>query len=312
MDKAKKSEIMKYLVPKDLDGNVKVTHLLSEITQEFIKKHHNDPVKNQRESDARILIQMVHSKIRHLIELSKGINIVDNALSEIIDPSVQYIISRNIFETVVFFNILYIHHKNNREKILIYDLWKLSSLKYRQRLFPELIQEAKELKQEEKQQIETLTNKIKSSNIYSTGNIKTTGQIDIAIRKKKFWTLFENGEVNTSYGPQKLCDKITNQNRKLKDQYTRYSLYTHPSNETVNVFRNIFTDEQYKLETKANLRITNCLIAMFLCDYVKLFPNCKDTFELMPIENQIVCSWNNMFIRDESSSINKSYEKLDE
>ena len=182
----------------------------------------------------------------------------------------------------------------------------------RDQIIFDLIQEEKELKQEEKQQLETLINKIKSSNIYSTGNIKTTQQIDRAINKKKFWTLFENGEVNTSYGPQKLCDEITNQNSILKDQYTRYSLYTHPSNETVNVFRNIFTNEQYKFVTKANLRITNCLIAMFLCDYVKLFPNCKDTFELMPIENQIVCSWYNMFIRNERSSINKSYEKLDE
>jgi hypothetical protein len=305
--------IMNFLNPSTLEGNMRVTHLLSEITQELIKKHHNDDIANEREGDAKIFIQIIHSKIRHLLELSKGIDLVDNANKKIIDPSVQIIISRNIFETIVFFNLLHIYHTDDNQKTLIHDLWKLSSLKYRQR-FTEFAKsdEAKKLMDEVKKRIEGLKSKIKSSDIYTNGSSKTIGQIDQAIKEKKFWTIFEGGEVNTSYGPQKLCDLMTNRSQLIKEQYTRYSLYIHPSNETINVFLNIFTNEEYKYLAGANLRITNCLIAMFISDYVKLFPTCKTTYESLPIDNQIVCSWYNKMIRDENSSVNKSYKKLDE
>ncbi|HCA42399.1 MAG TPA: hypothetical protein DEP28_04020, partial [Bacteroidetes bacterium] len=313
MNQQQKENIIPLLNPKSLDENLSVTHLLSQISQEFIKKHYFDAVNNEREADAKITIQIVHSKIRHLIELSQGIDLVDNARKKIIDPSVQIILSRSIFETVVFFNLLHVHHNDEDEQNLIYDLWKLSSLSYRQR-FVSFAQsdEAIKLMQEETAEISSLVSKIKSCNIYVNGTPKTIGQIDQAIRKKSFWTIFEHGEVNTSYGPQKLCDEMTNGNNIIKEQYTRYSLFTHPSKETVNVFTNIFTNDEYKFLTGFNLRITNCLIAMFLCDYTKLFPKCKESFESMSIENQIVCSWYNKMIRDESSSINNSYENLDE
>lgn len=313
MTEEQRTNIIQLLNPSTLEGNMTVTHLLSEVTQELMKKHHFDEIANERERDAKMFIQIIHSKIRHLLELSKGIDLVDNANKKIIDPSVQIIISRNIFETIVFFNLLHIYHSAENQQTLIHDLWKLSSLSYRQR-FTEFAKsdEAKQLMAEEKQTIDDLKEKITTSGVYQAGSDKTKGQIDQAIKKKKFWTLFEGGDVNTSYGPQKLCDLMTNESQLIKEQYTRYSLFTHPSNETVNVFLNIFSNEEYKFLTGANLRITNCLIAMFICDYVKLFPICKSTFESLPIENQIVCSWYNKMIRNENSSINKSYEILDE
>jgi hypothetical protein len=199
MDTNEKNKIIALLQPSTLEEHMEVAIILSEITQELILKHHNDEITTEREGDAKFTLQIIHSKIKHILELAKGIKLNNNSSKIIIDPSIQIIISRNIFESVIFFNLLYIYHVREEEKTLIHDLWKLSTLKYRNRFFEMAkVDEVKGIMQGEKNEIVSLSNKITNSDIYVSGSDKTKSQINQAIKKKTFWTVVEEDGVNTS------------------------------------------------------------------------------------------------------------------
>lgn len=311
MTEEEKQILMQHLNPESLEDHIKVSMLLSRISKELITKHHYDYINSDEEHDAKMILQIVHSKLSHILSACNGVTLLEDSTKPIIDPSVHVIIGRNIFETVVFFNLLFMFYSRVDEKELVYKLWKLSSFKYRNRFAQFAKSEAaKQVVQEEINAIQELENEIKSSQIYLNSNPQSKGQIEQAIKKKNFWIYIDNGEINASYGPQYLCDKMTKNHPILKEQYTRYSLFTHPSKETVNFFGNIFVNEEYKYFAGANLRVTNCLISMFICDYVKLFSNCKQTFDNMSEFSQIVCNFYNKQIREEDTCINESWKVI--
>lgn len=311
MTQLRKEYLINLLSPSNLGDHLEVSNYLTQLSTRLIKNHHYDEVHSEMHVDAKMFLQMIHSKLQHLIRLCQGIEIVPNAEKSIIDPTIHYIISRNIFETVIYFNLQNIFYKEENEKDLVYNLWKLASLKYRQR-FNDFIHstEGLEMMDEERAEIETLTTKIIESKIYGEGDEKTKNQIKSAIKRKNFWIFIDSSHVNSSIGPQFLCNKITNNNRMIKEHYTSFSLFTHPSKETINMFSRIFENKEHIELTGFNLRITNCLVAMFITDYVNLFPETKGTYESMNVENQIICGWYNKMLRGEESFINKAYELL--
>jgi len=316
MTDQEKSQLIKLLNANTFDENVETLNILAQIIINLTKNHHFDEIQSEKEVDAKLTAQLVLSKIQHLNHLSDGIALVPNAIKKLHDPSVNLIISRNIFETVIHFNLLHILYKNEDPEIseLIYLLWKLSSLKYRKRLFEikkedEKSPEIKAIQESEEIQIEEITNRIKNLQIYISGSVNTVKQIKQGIKQKKIWLIIdENQDIKTSVGPQKLCDKMTRDVPILKEQYNRFSLLTHPSKETTNMLQNISDTSIYKELTKGNLRITNCLIAMFISDLIKVFPNMISTFERMPIEQQIICTVYNRLIREPNTGINESYK----
>lgn len=311
MTEEDKQILKKHLNPKSLEDHIKVSKLLSGIIIELIKKHHFDEIYIEEVHDAKMILQIIHSKLSHILSACNGVTLIENGIKPVIDPSVHVIIGRNIFETVVFFNLLYIFYPTKEEKELVYKLWKLSSFKFRSR-FAQFAksEEAKQVIEEESKAIKDLELEIRSSQIYLNSSPQSIRQIEQAIKKKNFWIYIDNGEINTSYGPQYLCDKMTKDQPVLKEQYTRYSLFTHPSKETVNFFGNIYQNEDSKYFAGANLRVTNCLISMFISDYIYLFPACKKTFDEMSKLSQIVCNFYNKQIREEATCINETWKVI--
>lgn len=283
------------LSPKNLDDHIDVSNLLSSMLENIITSNVRSQVPHIWERETYYFAQMIYSKLKHLIKLSGGFELVDNG-KQFIDPCVHFIISRNIFESVVFFNLQHVFHTVNEEKELVYRLWRLSSLKYRQRLIdPNYSVESLQLFNEEKKEIDSLIIKIRASHIYQTATNQE--QLDRSIKQKKYWVIVENGVVNGSLGPQKILEKMTKSTPLLKEQYNRYSLFTHPSNETVQMFENIFKDGEHEILVGYNLRVTNCLVAMFLSDFLEVYPQNQPIFDSMDDKCKIVCRFYNCLIR---------------
>lgn len=308
-----RQQYSKVFNPKTIEEHIDVLKIHLNILNEFCLNHHEGTVESEEEHDAKFIIQLIISKINHLVKLSDGLYIFENSKRKFYDPSVNHIISRNIFETVIHFNSLFIYGERHNTRKLVQLLWKLSTLKHRTKLFKIESQDDKptkisELENREKSQIEDLKTQIKNLNLYTNGCIKTKEQIDNAIKGKKYWVMIINGKVNTSIGPQKLCNEMTIDNILLEEQYTRFSLFTHPSKETINMLQNVKNFAAYEEMYKANIRVTNCLISMFLADYSKVFPQVLESFEKLPELWQHIATYYNLLIRERQTGIKPEIE----
>lgn len=303
-----KETLLRLANPLKLAEHITVTEILSRIIANIHLNHHYEPFENYHEGDARTTIQMILSKAKHLVTIGQGIELVPNAKKTLIDPTALMQIERNVFETVIFFNSLYILPQTIEQQITIYKLWQIATLKFKQR-FHSYAQstEAHATVQEDINLLQALIEEIRASDIYVNGTEKTITQIDRAIDRKSYWIVFEHDGMNSSHGPQQLCDLMTKAQPVLENQYTMFSLYTHPSKESVNVFTNIYRDESYKDLAGMGLRVTNCLLSMFIHDYVALFPNAKNTFEEFDIEVQAICTFYNKVIREPTTCINDTW-----
>lgn len=104
---------------------------------EIILKHHYDHVSTQAQADTRTLFQMMFSKALNVQLLLNGIE-YDNGksrLKNIIDPTVLYTLVRNMYEALCAFELVNIIPDTDDKRTIVYHLFKISGLKYRQRFF---------------------------------------------------------------------------------------------------------------------------------------------------------------------------------
>lgn len=78
------------------------------------------------EHEAKLMLQMMFTKVLHLKGILNGVSYSSNSgsyLNNIIDPGVVAVMSRNIFETGGLFNLIYRQPKTDNERDIIYNLW---------------------------------------------------------------------------------------------------------------------------------------------------------------------------------------------
>ena len=277
--------------------------------------HHEDKVNSYANKDAKILNQMMFTKLTHLKKIVEGVGYTaknGDRLNAIVDPTIVASLTRNIFETVSVFNLIYRNTKSEDEKIIIYDLWVSSGLKYRQRFqstatTPENIQKIAD----EQKQIDQIEQEIKDTALYKSLDAKNQGKIDEKIKQKDFKIRFDGKEVIYLVW-QDMCD-VMGLNKDIFDNiYTYFSLYAHPSEVSVFQFETMFSKqhEEFKQLTTTNLKYCFSLMSVFVADYINLFPQVKDTFEKLEIYKQIALNTHNKMLRDDSYSINDAWKKL--
>lgn len=185
--------------------------------------------------------QMVFTKIGHMKELINGFEYetADGAkLNRIIDPTIIASNIRNLFETISMFNLVYINPKTEDERKILYNLWVLAGLKYRQRFNIDIITaETQEKLENEKQQIEYLKEEIENTELYKGLEKKDQDKIKSKLKEKDYKIQFKENKVEFLSWQQTvpvigvgLMDAI----------YTCFSLYAHPSNVSVFQFGNMF------------------------------------------------------------------------
>lgn len=100
-----------------------------------IRDHQMDRVDSLALAEARIINQMIFTKLAQLREATNGIEyeFENSHLNNIIDPTIIASNTRNIYETVALFNLIFVNTKSQDEQNILYNLWVHSGLKYRQR-----------------------------------------------------------------------------------------------------------------------------------------------------------------------------------
>jgi len=110
--------------------------IYSEFLFQSVQNHHQEAVYTQAEADAKLVIQMMLTKVLHLKSVIAGISFKakdGSVLNKIIDPTIVASLIRNIYETAAMFNLIYRNTKSKEEREVLYLLWVHSGLKYRQR-----------------------------------------------------------------------------------------------------------------------------------------------------------------------------------
>ncbi|QXP61650.1 hypothetical protein [Olleya sp. HaHaR_3_96] len=266
-------------------------------------------------SEAKIVNQMIFTKIAHMKEMAKGIEYLANdgaTLNKIIDPTLIASNTRNLYETISMFNLIYIKPDTEDGKKILYNLWVIAGLKYRQR-FENVItkDENREKFEKEKEEIKSLINEIENTKLYSNLNPKEQKKIKQKIREKDYKIKIENNKV-TPLSWQASSTEMGFKMDSLNNIYTYFSLYSHPSNVSVFQFADMFNkgNESFINATNFNLNTFFIFLSVFVADYIKLFPEVLEIYENLPQIDQIIINSNNRLVRGSEYSINNEYKAL--
>jgi len=283
----------------------------------IMNAHHGKKVETYAHKDAVMLNQMMFTKLTHLKVLLKGVGYTGadgQKLNDIIDPTIIASLVRNVFETSALFNLLFRQTQSKEELLIIYNLWSIAGLKYRQRFESNTqTEENKDKLAEEEKQIEDLIKQIKDSEKYKSLVPSSRKKIDTKIEKKDFRIVFDGNRVK-SYGAwQDLCDVMKLKKDIFDNVYTYFSLYSHPSQVSVFQFETMFDKESeaFKSLTAFNFKYCFSFLSVFIADYINLFPNAKTIFEKLSLEKQIAINSFNKMLRGNDYSINEAWKNLE-
>lgn len=265
--------------------------------------------------EAKQLFNMMLSKSLHLRKILEGITFnsyMSIKASNVIDPTIVAILIRNIYETVAVFNLIYRQPKSKEEKNIIYKLWVLSGLKYRQRFEDNATtSENREKLENERVQISNIESTIKNSTLFE--ELDNEGQKCILnrIKKKDYKIIFENEKVR-SLQWYELADVMGMKKGLMDNIYNFFSLYTHPSNVSVFQYADLLSVEEQESPKVVlfNLKTANLLFSVFIADYIHLFPDVLNVFEELTLMDQVAINFHNTTARSYDYSINDSYKRI--
>lgn len=287
-----------------------------ELLFEIVKNHHEEPVYNQADGEAKLVMQMVMTKSLNLRNVVEGISYQakdGTKLNKIIDPTIVACLLRNIYEIVSMFNLIYRSTKTPDEKKILYNMWVHSGLKYRQRFESAITTEENQQKfEDEKAILEHLVTEIEATELYSQLDEKNKNKIETRLNKKEYLMRFDDKEVIFLHW-QELTKVMQIRPGLFDNIYNYFSLYAHPSNVSVFQFADMFKkdNEEFIFMTNFNLRYFFALTSIFIADYITVFPTTKNTFESMDIRDQIVINFHNILFRGKDYSINDSAKELE-
>lgn len=272
--------------------------------------------KTTEERDARLINQMIFTKIAYLKKILDGISFTSSSgskLNKIIDPTIVASFIRNLYETIGMFNLIYINTKSEDEKKIVYNLWVHAGLKFRQRFGPSVTdgENLKKLEYEQKTLLK-LKEEIENTDLYKNLDEKNQTKIQNKLTEKDYKINIAN-DIVEFLSWQDLISIMGIRNKIMGQTYTYFSLYSHPSNVAVFQFGDMFkkNDPQFSNLTLHNLTYAFSLISVFIADYIKLFPKNLEIFNSLDLKSQIVINFFNTFARDMTYSINDSYKNLD-
>jgi hypothetical protein len=279
-----------------------------------IKNHKKDHEAIIEESDAKLILQMITTRCLNLKNNLNGLNFVTENeiyLEGTIDPTIISLLIRNIYEMIGMFNLIFINPNSKDERRILYLLWVHAGLSYRQK-FSSLVtvEENKKKLQDEVKEINDIKNEIEQNNKFKQLDAKNQGKIITKLKEKDYLIEFIGNDVN--FLSWKDLVNTLHISKTVKEQiYTYLSLYTHPSNVSVFQFDKMFRGNNESREVIFfNIQLASCLLSVFIADYIKMHPKVLETFEKLPLKNQIIINFYNTLARGRNFDINDSLEKL--
>lgn len=308
-------ECIRLFSAKTFEDSIDLLEIYIQFLFKVITNQLKEKVYSYSDRDAKILIQMMFTKIAHIKKVLTGIEFYSEDgvnLNKIIDPTTVAVFIRNIYETVAMFNLIYRRTNSADEKTILYNLWVYSGLKYRQRFNAVITTEInKEKLAVEKKEMQQNISEIENTELYKELSQKNKDKIQKKIKEKDYKICFEDKNVRY-LSWQEITSVMEFKNNLLDNIYTYFSLYSHPSNVAVLQFSDMFKkgEEQFLYMTNLNLQNMFILLSVFVADYIHLFPSVLDTFNKLSIIDQIVINYHNVLMREDDFSINDAWSKL--
>ncbi|MCC6372748.1 MAG: hypothetical protein IT236_17220 [Bacteroidia bacterium] len=307
-----RKEVKRFMSCDHINDSKDLIKIYTEFFFRVIRNHQGDLVNSLAETEAKLINQMMLTKALHLQGVTDGVSHVStdgSTLNQIIDPTIVASLTRNVFETVGMFNLIFINTKSADEKTILYNLWVIAGLKYRQRFTsvitkPENFQKA----EDDKKQIADMTAEIEATNLYKNLSTDNQDKIKNKLKEKDYKIQFVNNNVLFLHW-QELATVMGVKQTMFDNAYTYFSLYAHPSNVAVFQFRDMFkSQDDFLSPTNFNLKYFFALSSIFISDYIKLFPQVIKTFESLPLRDQIVINFYIMLFRGHDDTINDSWK----
>lgn len=269
--------------------------------------------------EAKIIGQMMFTKLAHLEQVCAGVTFSTGpggkTLNHIIDATVVGSMVRGVFESVSVFNMVYVNPETEDQRLILYCLWVISGLNYRQRflgqvILPENIKKGAE----EKILIDKYIKAIEETALYQS--LKETDQKKLhnQIDQKKYSVYFDKNKLTVINGFQEAITRAGIRPKIMDNMYNYFSLNAHPSNVAVFQFAQMFDSQspEFLKVTTFNMKNVYMLLSVFIADYLKMFPGVLSTFEKLPIRDQIVINFLNIFSRTDAYTINNCLLALDD
>lgn len=233
----------------------------SKVISDYILKNIISKKKDESEYSniSNLLLQMSLSKYISIIELTKGVKFRDKT---IVEPFSIFPILRSIYETYSVFNNIFIKSENDDQMEYKYLLFKLSSLKYRQK-FTANQKETKDKKDKELLEIENIKITVRNNSLFKLRNIKVKEE-NIFDKKK---SNVDNYGIEKNYS-QLIDNSGINRSKLFEEKYNYLSMLSHPSYIGCLQFGEAFSNN---IENYINpiLLISNALMSGFINDYKK-------------------------------------------
>lgn len=282
-----------------------------------IKVNAKKQFKTKALAEATMVNQMMFTKTAHLKKSIEGIVFKSkdgSELKNIIDPTFIGVIIRNIFETVGMFNLIYSSPNNEEESMILYNLWVISGLEYRQRFEAVITTEQNKIKLiEEGKRIEELKEQIFKTKLFKYLDQKNQNKILTVIKKKDYKIRFLENKIDFLAWHD--LTEVMGMKKEISTQvYTYFSQYAHPTNVSVFQFADMFIKgkKSFQETVNFNLKYAFIFLSIFISDTIELFPTLKDTFEELSLRDQMVIDFQNTFARGREYSINRPWEKIDD
>jgi len=286
-----------------------VFHIYKDVMFKMIMNHDVTEATAVPEKEARLVLQMMFSKLANLERIVQGIEFnssTGDVLKRVIDPILISASIRGLFEAVGMFNIIYVAPQTDEARYIMHTLWVLAGLNYRQKFVSvtqseEFIAKSKQ----EREHIIELIAKIEATELYRGLTPGDKEKIQRAINGKHYNIKFVDGVVKGLGGFQELINNAGIHELKMGQMYTYYSLSSHPSNVSVFQFGAMFSDDNTDTFDNVKFNLSNAfmLVSVFIVDYFKAFPALLPTFKELSDMEQALIQHNNVFLRGQAYAI---------
>lgn len=231
------------------------------------------------EDDRNIWLQIIFSKGSQFRSLLDGVEYSNRSgyLNPIIDFTVLFTIARNVYESLITFEILFSIPKTEEQQTIIYNLFMAHGLCERLKNLDEDIQKRNEGRiHSEQNDIEECKRAIEGTSLFKTLNKQTKNVIENAIGKK-FRYIFKEDNTLKRIDYNKGYELLNVKENLFNNIYPFFSLYGHPSYLSLIQFRDAFKNE-YRADKCMAKCATQCILSfmsIFIIDYMKLNFNAK-------------------------------------
>lgn len=263
--------------------------------------------KDEKLHDAHHLAQIMVLRSASILRLGEAEgyrNATDlkHSLKPTLDPASIWGLVRAQYELFAAFNNIFIQHTGDEQEVL-YNLWVISGLKYRQQfwkpladdripheLAPELLAKA----DAELKTLEHLVQKVQQSETFRKLAPEKQAELNEAMKKKEFKFFFKTG-VPIKQAWHELFNR-TIASEIFAPFYTYMSLWSHPSNVSAFSFKDLFSNGAADGQVQMAVNFAGFLLAFMLRDKMSLFPECRRAFEELPPPHQVLLDqWNEWF-----------------